>query len=109
MGKIYDRIKAQQQRGIRTQPFKVVEIIKPSGEIEKIIKVKGYYQGLCNVTACQTPHRVEWYNKYMNAFYCPCCARDINDSNARFKDMDNGDPFIKYVTYDEVKLLYVNP
>lgn len=106
MGKIYDRIKAQQQRAVRIQPHKVVEVAKPDGSTEKVIKVKGYYQGLCNRTDCQTPHRVEWYNKYTNAFYCPACSRDINESNA---DCDNGEPFINFVTAEEAKLKYVNP
>lgn len=109
MGKIHDRIKAQQQRAVRIQPHKVVWVDKPDGTTEKVIKVKGYYNGLCNVTHCQTPHRVEWYNKYTNAFYCPDCAFDINSCNAHFKDCDNGEPFINFVTAEEAKLKYVNP
>lgn len=36
---------------------------------------------LCNRTACQTSHRVSYYNKTMQAWYCVKCARLINDAS----------------------------
>ena len=42
-------------------------------------KVKGKKYGLCNRTACQSPKDIVWYFSGTNAYYCPKCARLIND------------------------------
>ena len=56
-------------------------------------KVKGEKNGLCNRTACQTPHKVTYYNEVMNKFYCLYCAREIQfyadmDGLVLFKDLE---------------------
>jgi hypothetical protein len=43
-----------------------------------ITKVKGEKNGLCNITACQSPHNVIWYNHGSDAYYCPTCAAWLN-------------------------------
>lgn len=71
---------------------------------------KGQYMGRCNMTACHTKSRpVDWYNKYTNRFYCESCAWDINRSNRKFKDFDNGEPFVTFKTAEEAEKCYVNP
>lgn len=37
---------------------------------------KGKKGGSCNRTACQRPG-ADYYNKYMDAFYCLHCAQEI--------------------------------
>lgn len=76
-------------------------------EVLHSIKVKGHYNGLCNVTACQSPNNVHYYNHIMHAFYCPHCTADINRCNARHKDVDEGRPFINFKTPEEAAKLYV--
>ena len=41
---------------------------------------KGLKNGNCNRQACQMPGAT-WYNHVMNAWYCPACARAINQSS----------------------------
>lgn len=125
MGKIHERFKARDFRRpvARNQGISNYELLdafekaksKFNGEIEVDSlppdwrgKKKGHYQGLCNVTACQSPNQVEYYNLYTHAFYCAYCAHDINRSNARFKDVDNGAPFVNYMTPEEAKDAYVD-
>jgi len=38
-------------------------------------------QELCNRTACQTGRNVIYYNHSTKAYYCPKCARLINNGN----------------------------
>lgn len=76
-------------------------------EVLRSVKVKGHYDGLCNVTACQSPNNVHYYNHIMHAFYCPHCTADINRSNAYHKDVDDGKPFINFKTKEEAALLHV--
>jgi hypothetical protein len=47
--------------------------------------LKGKLNGNCNRTACQTPLNVVFHNAVMNAFYCPRCARLINEANPEYK------------------------
>jgi hypothetical protein len=42
-------------------------------------KVKGEYKGLCNRKACQSPHNVVYFNSSTRKYYCPRCAKMIND------------------------------
>ena len=48
-------------------------------------KVKGQKHGLCNRTACQSPHNVIFFHHSNKAYYCPSCAHELNDDmfNAR--------------------------
>lgn len=76
-------------------------------EVLRSVKIKGHYDGLCNVTHCQSPNQVYYYNRIMHAFYCPHCTADINRSNAYHKDVDDGKPFINFKTKEEAAKLYV--
>jgi hypothetical protein len=40
--------------------------------------LKGKQGGNCNRTACQAPGAT-YYNPYTYAYYCPACARMLND------------------------------
>jgi len=40
--------------------------------------LKGKRGGNCNREACQRPGAT-WFNKTMNAYYCPSCAERINE------------------------------
>lgn len=40
--------------------------------------LKGRYNGNCNRAACQKPGAT-WYNRSTLAYYCPACARTINN------------------------------
>lgn len=40
-------------------------------------ELKGVKGGNCNRTACQMPH-ADWYNPYTYAYYCRCCAKELN-------------------------------
>lgn len=42
--------------------------------------VKGAKGGNCNREACQKPGAT-WFNKIMNAYYCPACGMDLNEQN----------------------------
>lgn len=42
--------------------------------------IKGAYNGLCNRTACQQPGAV-FFNWSTQLYYCPSCAKLINDVN----------------------------
>ena len=42
-------------------------------------KIKGKKHGLCNRTACQSPDNIVWYNSGTYAYYCPKCAKLINN------------------------------
>jgi len=42
--------------------------------------IKGIQGGNCNRTACQLPG-ANWYNRATHAYYCPACAKLINDAN----------------------------
>lgn len=44
-------------------------------------KEKGEYNGLCNRSACLSPHNVIYYNHSTRAYYCPSCAGRINEEN----------------------------
>jgi hypothetical protein len=46
---------------------------------------KGKDGGSCNRQACQTPGAT-WYNRTMDAYYCPSCANLINRDCLRFKE-----------------------
>ena len=43
-------------------------------------KIKGKKHGLCNRTACQSPHHVVFYNSGTHAYYCAKCAKLINNA-----------------------------
>ena len=45
------------------------------------VKVKGEYNGLCNRTACQSPNEVVYFNHSTEKYYCPSCAKKINEYN----------------------------
>lgn len=46
-----------------------------------IHSLKGKKNGACNRTACQSEIHVVFYNKSTMAYYCPSCAKKINDAN----------------------------
>lgn len=118
MGKIHDRFKKEQIgrhfAGVITngggQKALTQLAMADMGLTEKealhSVKIKGHYDGLCNVTACQSPNNVHYYNHIMHAFYCPHCTADINRSNAYHKDVDDGKPFINFKTKEQAALLY---
>lgn len=119
MGKIHDRFKKEQigrhfarvittgggQRALTELAMADMGITEK--EVLHSLKIKGHYDGLCNVTACQSSHNVYYYNHIMHAFYCPHCTADINRSNAYHKDVDDGKPFINFKTKEQAALLYV--
>ena len=41
---------------------------------------KGKKNGSCNREACQAPGAT-WFNKIMDAYYCPSCGKDLNENN----------------------------
>jgi len=45
---------------------------------ERELESKGKQNGKCNVTACNSGLPATWYNKIMDAYYCPDCAKLIN-------------------------------
>lgn len=103
MGKIAERFRVRQLR-IRDES-KGMTLAQALTEGKQ--KVKGLYDGLCNRTACQTPRGVHYYNKYSYAFYCADCAHLLNETNARFKDADDGAPFVHLKTAEEALNCYV--
>ena len=42
--------------------------------------MKGQYNGICNRTACSNTSAV-FYNYSTKMYYCPSCAKLINDAN----------------------------
>lgn len=44
-------------------------------------KIKGEKHGLCNITACQSPDEVIWYNHSTRSYYCTVCAKRLNEVN----------------------------
>lgn len=66
---------------------------------------------LCNRTACQTAHDVNYYNKVMRAWYCVRCARLINGSDSEpicinddnRKDYENNYKHQEQITWQEFK------
>lgn len=119
MGKIHDRFKKEQIgrhfAGVITNgggqkaltQLAMVDMGLTEKEVLHSVKVKGHYDGLCNVTHCQSPNNVHYYNRYTHAFYCPHCTGEINRCNAQFKDADEGKPFINFKTKEEAAKLYV--
>jgi hypothetical protein len=49
-------------------------------------KEKGEKNGLCNRTACQSPHNVIFFNHSTRKYYCPACAHDLNDDPYNHRD-----------------------
>ena len=47
--------------------------------------MKGEHNQECNVTSCQKPNSAVWFNHSTRKYYCPSCARKLNDDvfNAR--------------------------
>lgn len=70
-------------------------------------KYKGHYDGLCNRSACLTTRNVRFYNIGSYAFYCEDCAHLLNASNRRFKDINNGEPYVTYKEPEEADKLHV--
>ena len=50
--------------------------------------IKGEKNGLCNVTACQSPTDVVFFNKGTSKYYCASCAQRINDANKEYPDTE---------------------
>lgn len=44
-------------------------------------KNKGKFNGTCNRTACGWERDVIFYNRSTQAYYCPRCAKAINDTD----------------------------
>lgn len=54
---------------------------KGTGKTEHTMElIKGVFNGLCNRTACQS-RRAVFYNWSTQKYYCPACAKLINDGN----------------------------
>jgi transposase-like protein len=40
---------------------------------------KGELNGKCNITSCQKPNSATWYNHSTQKYYCPSCAKRLNN------------------------------
>lgn len=55
--------------------------------VEPVNKLKGVQGGLCNVTACQSDHDVNYCNQWhRNLYYCLQCAIRFTKSDKDYKD-----------------------
>lgn len=52
---------------------------------------KGQQNGSCNVQNCQDSGAT-WYNRVMDAWYCPECAMRINHAQRSNKDIEDREP-----------------
>ena len=75
-------------------------------------KIKGAYKGLCNITSCQSPSDVVYWNRSTQKFYCRSCCVKLNNVNYegllyatqdQFGSYKAGDPLVACVTEDEYK------
>jgi len=47
---------------------------------------KGVLNGKCNITSCQKPNSATWYNHSTRKYYCPSCARRLNNDEFNKRD-----------------------
>lgn len=47
---------------------------------------KGELNGSCNITSCQKPNSATWYNHSTRKYYCPSCARRLNNDEFNKRD-----------------------
>jgi hypothetical protein len=120
MGKIYERIKAKSMKLDNRQDgpgMTLAEalrlnrgvVLKAQAEGKYEGKFKGHYDGFCNRSACLSPDNVRFYNIGSYAFYCEDCAHLLNSTNRRFKDINDGEPYVTYKTPEEAEKLHVIP
>ena len=64
------------------------ETIQEIKEELKKVKCKGEKGGLCNRTACQSPHGVIWFNHSTRAYYCGGCAHMLNSDPFNARDAE---------------------
>ena len=41
--------------------------------------MKGEYNQECNITSCQKPNSAVWFNHSTRKYYCPLCAKRLNE------------------------------
>ncbi len=70
------------------KPASVAQIMDPIDDSFVAIPAdKGVFGGHCNVGNCLAANAT-WYNSMTQSYYCPRCARRINEENmAGIKDM----------------------
>lgn len=47
---------------------------------------KGEYNGICNVTACDTKQKATYYHRSARMYYCKECADRINNDSFNKRD-----------------------
>lgn len=48
--------------------------------------MKGELNGSCNITSCQKTNSAIWYNHSTIKYYCPSCARKLNNDEFNKRD-----------------------
>jgi hypothetical protein len=111
MGKIHQRFVEKQMQQMRQQDYEkhTGVTLAESLKTNTVEKFKGYYDGLCNRSACLSHINVRFYNTGSYAFYCEDCAHLLNQTNAKFKDINNGAPYVTLKTPEEAAELHVMP
>lgn len=80
-------IKPKLDKNIGFKSGKLTTIFGMSNIVKSDKWVKG--EDLCNRKACQSSHKVAYWNETMQAYYCPTCARLLNNEKEGLCKLDN--------------------